>query len=128
MGGKTEMSAATAMATDVLASLKSGVLLNGTVRSHSTDGSTNIAWIAIELPVVGERQVLVKDKKNLQPGQQVVIQCVPNPLKPERYMFRTVKVVKQKPTVAGSSPAPRLRNRCQWRGICMLRCHVAGEK
>lgn len=122
------MSVATAMATDVLASLKSGVLLNGTVRSHSTDGSTNIAWIAIELPVVGERQVLVKDEKNLHPGQHVVIQCVPNPLKPERYMFRMVKAVKQKPTVASGSPAPRLRNRCQWRGICMVHCHVAGEK
>jgi hypothetical protein len=121
------MSAATVMATDVIASLKSGVLLNGTVRSHSTDGSTNIAWIAIELPVVGERQVLVKDEQNLQPGQQVAIECVPNPLKPERHMFRMVEVSPM-PTVATSSLVQRLKNRCQWRVKSMARRLVASKK
>jgi len=71
----------------VLASLKSGVLLNGTVRSRSIEGGTSIAWIAIRLDAVGERQVLVKDEPQLRPGQSVVIQCVPNPLMPERYLF-----------------------------------------
>jgi hypothetical protein len=74
-------------AREVLASLKSGVLLKGTVRSRSTDGGTAIAWIAVLLPAVGERQILVKDEPQLQPGQKVVIQCVPNPRKPERYIF-----------------------------------------
>jgi hypothetical protein len=83
------MSAAKEMAKDVIASLKSGVLFNGIVRSHSTDGSMNIAWIAVVLPLVGERQVLVKDEENLELGQQVIIECVPNPEKPGRHMFRT---------------------------------------
>jgi hypothetical protein len=122
------MSAATVMATDVIASLKSGVLLNGTVRSHSTNGSMNIAWIAIELPVVGERQVLVKDEQNLQPGQQVVVECVPNPQKPERYMFRMVEVLKPMPTVVTSSLVQRLKNRCQWRVKCSLLRHAASKK
>ena len=73
---------------EVLASLKSGVLLKGTVRAHPAYGSTGIAWIAIQLPAVGERQVMVKDEQHLQPGQMVVIQCVPNPLKPAGYMFQ----------------------------------------
>jgi hypothetical protein len=74
-------------AREVLDSLKSGVLLEGTVRSRSMLGDTAIAWIAIHLPAVGERQVLVRDQPQLRPGQQVVIQCVPNPRKPEHYMF-----------------------------------------
>ena len=82
------MSAAKVVAKDVIASLKSGVLLKGIVRSQSSDGSISIAWIAIELPVVGERQVLVNNEQNLQLGQQVVIECVPNPETPERHMFR----------------------------------------
>jgi hypothetical protein len=51
------------------------------------EGSTAVAWIAIQLGAVGERQVLVKDEGQLQPGQQVVIQCVPNPLRPDHYSF-----------------------------------------
>lgn len=74
-------------AREVLASLKSGALLKGTVRSHSMEGSTPVAWIAIRLGAVGERQVLVKDEAQLQPGQKVVIQCVPDPSKPEHYIF-----------------------------------------
>jgi hypothetical protein len=122
------MSTATVMAKDVIASLKSGVLLKGTVRSHSTDGSTNIAWIAIELPVVGEREVLVKDEQNLQFGQQAVIECVPNPFRPERYMFRMVEVLMPMPIVAASSLMQRLKNRCQWRGKCSVRRRAASEK
>ena len=71
----------------LLANLKSGVPLNGTVRSHSTQGSTHLAWVAIRLPALGERQILVRDAPQLQPGQRVVIQCVPNPLRPEHYIF-----------------------------------------
>jgi hypothetical protein len=121
------MSAATVMAADVIASLKSGVLLNGTVRSHSTNGSMNIAWIAIELPVVEERQVLVKDEQNLQPGQQVVIECVPNPLKPERYMFRMVEVLKPNPVEAIKSLLPRSKSCAQRRNNSALRRRVASN-
>ncbi|MGC2210109.1 MAG: hypothetical protein WA532_08335 [Candidatus Korobacteraceae bacterium] len=76
------------VAKNVIAILKSGALLKGIVRMHSTDGSMNIAWVAIELPVVGERQVAVKCGAGLQPGQEVVVECVPNPQKPGRYMFQ----------------------------------------
>jgi len=86
------MSAATtrenSKAKDLLANIKSGVLLKGTVRSHSANGSAGIAWIGIQLPALGERVVLIKEAHNLRPGQIVVIQCVPNPSKPEHYMFR----------------------------------------
>ena len=94
------MDAENGMAKDILASLKSGVLLKGTVRSHSADGSMNIAWVAIELPVVGHRQVLVNDEQNLQPGHQVVINCVPTAVNPERYVFRVVEVLRSNPIVA----------------------------
>jgi hypothetical protein len=114
------------LAKDVLASLKSGVLLNGTVRSRSTEGLIELAWIAIELPVVGERVVLVKDERNLQPGQQVVIECVPNPLKPERYMFRMIEVLTPTTTVVTKSLVLlRSRSRCQW--LCKRR-RVSGQK
>jgi hypothetical protein len=123
------MRTTSAMAKDVLASLKSGVLLNGTVRSHSTDGSIEIAWIAIELPMVGERVILVRDEQILQPGQQVVIDCVPNPLKPEHYMFRMVEVLTTKPTVATKSLLVMPRSSCgQRRNKCMVRLHAASKK
>lgn len=79
---------ANGIAKNVIAILKSGALLKGIVRSHSTNGSMNIAWVAIELPVAGERQVAVKCEHNLQLGQEVVVECVPNPQKPGRYMFQ----------------------------------------
>jgi hypothetical protein len=76
------------IAGSVLESLKTGLLLKGTVRSHSFDGSIGTTWIAIELPGIGDRQVAVHCEPNLRPGQEVAIQCVPNPLNPGRYMFR----------------------------------------
>jgi hypothetical protein len=78
------------IAKSVIANLKSGGLLKGTVQSLTPGGVMDVAWIAIELPVLGERQVPVKNEKNLQIGQEVVIECVPNPFKPGRYLFRTV--------------------------------------
>lgn len=84
----TNVAVTNGIAKNVIAILKSGALLKGIVRAHSTDGCMDIAWVAIELPVVGERQVAVKCEANLQPGQEVVIECVPNPQKPGRYMFQ----------------------------------------
>jgi hypothetical protein len=83
-----EVAATNSIARKVLASLKSGAVLKGTVCSQCTDGSMDISLISINLPAIGERQVAVKTGQNLQSGQEVVMQCVPNPLKPERYMFR----------------------------------------
>lgn len=76
-------------AKELLHRLKSGALLKGTVRSHLTDGSVTIARVGIELPSFGEREVMVKGEPNLRPGQTVVIRCVPDPAKPERYIFQT---------------------------------------
>ena len=115
------------MAKDILASLKSGVRHNGTVRAHSTDGSIEIAWIAIELPTVGERQVLAPDEHNLQPGQKVVIQCVPNPLKPERYAFRIVEVLRPHFVEASGAFLPRSKNCGQRRTELTFRSRVANK-
>jgi hypothetical protein len=52
------------------------------------EGSTAVAWIAIRLGAMGDRQVLVKDGAQLRPGQQVVIRCVPDPGRAEHYMFQ----------------------------------------
>lgn len=127
MRGDTAMSAAKVTAKDVLASLKSGVLLTGTVRSVATEGSMHIAWIAIELPVVGERQVLVMDERNLQCGQEVRVACAPNPLNPECYRFRMVEVLTPRPGVAANSLVARLQRRCQWRGQFKARRRMASK-
>jgi hypothetical protein len=91
------MSSAKLMAVDVIAGLKSGVVLKGTVRSHSRDGSLDLAWIAVQFPMIGERQVLIKDEPNLEVGQQVVIECVPNPQHPKRHMFRMARLMRGQP-------------------------------
>lgn len=111
------MSTATVKAMDVIASLKSGALLTGLVRSHTTDQAMKLAWIAIDLPEIGERLVPVKDEQNLQPGQQIAIECVPNPLHPERYMFRMVAVLRPEPVATSSSSLQRLRYRTQVRRL-----------
>jgi hypothetical protein len=114
------MSAATVRAKDVIASLKSGVLLKGFVRSHTTDRATNLAWIAIDLPVIGERLVPIKDEQNLPSGQQIAIECVPNPLHAERYIFRMVEVLRPEPSEPGSASLQRLRYRSQVRRLWQL--------
>jgi hypothetical protein len=76
------------IAESVLESLKSGLLLKGTVRSHALDGSIATSWIGIDLPGIGERQVAVHADRHLKIGQEVMIQCVPNPLNPGRYKFQ----------------------------------------
>jgi hypothetical protein len=121
-----------AMAKDVLASLKSGVLLNGTVRSRSAVGLIEIAWIVIDLPVLGERVILVKNEQNLQSGQQVVIECVPNPLNAERYTFRMVEVLTPTTTVGPPNlwccRGPRSKNCVQGRSKRTVRRYVASKR
>ena len=122
------MNAENGMAKDALASLKSGVLLKGTVRSHSADGSMNIAWVAIELPVVGDRQVLVNEEQNLQPDQQVVLKCVPTPVNPERYVFRVVEVLRSNPIVATKSRVAMRSKTCvRRRSRNAVRRHAASR-
>jgi hypothetical protein len=82
------MIATNVIAESVLESLKSGLLLKGTVRSHAIDGSVAATWIAIDLPGIGERQIAVYWDQHLKIGQEVMIQCVANPLHPGRYKFQ----------------------------------------
>ena len=76
------------IARGVLESLQSGALFTGTVRSHSTIGGVNVVRVAIELPLLGEREVLVRNDHELRTGQAVSIECVPNEAQPRRYAFR----------------------------------------
>ena len=76
------------IAESVLESLKSGLLVKGTVRANTLDGSIATSWIGIDLPGIGERQVAVHSDRHLKIGQEVMIQCVPNPLNPGRYKFQ----------------------------------------
>jgi hypothetical protein len=75
------------IAESILESLKSGLVVKGTVRSHAREGSIDTAWIEVDFPGIGSRQVAVHCEQSLQVGQEVVIQCVPNPLNPGRYKF-----------------------------------------
>jgi hypothetical protein len=76
------------IARGVTDSLKSGGHLKGTVRSHSIVGGVEVAWVAVEIPQLGPRQILVRDEKHLQVGQEVEIECVPNLSYPKRHVFR----------------------------------------
>jgi hypothetical protein len=93
-----ELVTANKIARTVIANLKSGVLLQGTVCSLYTGRAMNIAWVGFELPGIGERQVAVKNENDLQLGQEVVLECVPNPFRPGHYLFR----------IASGPPAPLL--------------------
>jgi hypothetical protein len=84
----TNVAVTNGIAKNVIAILKSGALVRGIVRSLAMEGPMDIAWVSIELPVVGARQVAVKCEQNLQLGQEIVIECVANPEKPGRYMFQ----------------------------------------
>jgi len=76
------------VARKVIDTLQSGAVLQGTVVSHATVSGVEVARVAIELPMIGQRQVLVRDDQELRMGEQVAIECVPNPSKPNRYVFR----------------------------------------
>ena len=76
------------VARKVMDSLQSGAVFQGTVVSHATVGEVEVARVAIELPMIGQRQVLVRDDQELRIGEQVAIECVPNVSKPNRYVFR----------------------------------------
>jgi hypothetical protein len=76
------------VARSVIDSLQSGAVFQGTVVSHATVGGVEMARVAIELPIIGQRQVLVQDDQELRVGEQVGIECVPNSAKPNRYVFR----------------------------------------
>lgn len=94
----SSVSASNEFARNMVAILKAGGHLTGTVQSHSNYGSTNIHWISVEFPVVGERQVPVKCEQDLPLGQEVVVECVPHPFKPGRYVFK----------LAGAAPSAEI--------------------
>ena len=82
------VSAVNVIARGVLDSLKSGGLLKGTVRSNSKIGEIEAVWVVIEIPTIGERQILVRADETLQIGQDVMIECIPTLSDTKRYVFR----------------------------------------
>jgi hypothetical protein len=76
------------VARSVIESLQSGAVFEGTVVSHATVDGVEAARVAIELPMIGQRQVMVRDDRELRIGEQVAIECVPSVSKPSRYVFR----------------------------------------
>lgn len=88
----SSVSASNEFARNMVAILKAGGRLKGTIKSHSKYGSTNIIWVAVEFPLVGDRQVPVKCEQDLPLGKEVVVECVPHPFKPGRYVFHLADV------------------------------------
>ena len=82
----------------VIESLQSGGVFQGAVVSHATVDGVEVARVAIELPMIGQRQILVRDDRELRIGEQVAIECVPNFSKPSRYVFR----------MANGAPSPAM--------------------
>jgi hypothetical protein len=76
------------VARNVIDSLQSGAVFQGTVVSHTTVSGVEMTRVALELPMIGQRQVLVSDSQELRIGEQVGIECVPNDSKPNRFVFR----------------------------------------
>ena len=86
--GTGSVKAMNGVARSVIDSLQSGAVFQGTVVSHATISGVEMARVAIEFPMIGERQILVSDDQQLRIGEQVGIECVPNGSKPNRYVFR----------------------------------------
>ena len=76
------------IARGVMDSMQSGGHFKGTVVSYATVGGVEVARVALEIPMLGERQVLVPDEHEFPIGQEVAIECVHNESKPARYVFR----------------------------------------
>jgi hypothetical protein len=89
----SSVSASNDFARNMVAILKAGGRLKGTVHSHANYGATSVTWIAVEFPVVGERQIPVKHEQDLPLGQEVVVECIPHPFKAGRYVFQLAGVV-----------------------------------
>jgi hypothetical protein len=79
-------SIANQQARNLVACLKSGTLLKGAVRS--VDETMDIAWISLDFPDLDERQVPVKGADHVRVGDNVMVQCIPDPARPEHYVFR----------------------------------------
>jgi hypothetical protein len=90
------VSAVNAIAKGVVTSLKAGGLLSGTVRAQTKLGDVDAVWVVVQLPLLGERKILIKNQEHLRVGQDVAIECVPTLSDSKRYVFR----------VANGTPAP----------------------
>jgi hypothetical protein len=76
------------VARKILADIKSGELLKGVVSSTSASGSQDIAWVVVQFPLLGDRQVCVMNEPGLRPGQKVALRCVPDPVRSQRFVFQ----------------------------------------
>lgn len=80
-------SAVNVIARSVLDSLKTGSALKGTVHSYCKTGAVDAVWVTIQIPLVGQRRILVRNDQQLQRGDDCVIECVPL-LSGTRHIFR----------------------------------------
>jgi hypothetical protein len=76
------------VAKKILAEMKAGGLLKGFVSSTSANDSQDVAWVVVELPLLGYRRVCVTNEPGLRPGQKVALRCVPDPVRPQRFLFQ----------------------------------------
>lgn len=76
------------VARKLLAEMKSGGLLKGFVSSTSANGLQDIAWVVVQFPLLGDRRVCVTNEAGVRPGQTVALRCVPDPVRPQRFMFQ----------------------------------------
>jgi hypothetical protein len=76
------------VARKILADMKSGGLLKGFVSSTSANGSQGIAWVVVQLPLLGDRRVCVTNEAGVRPGQTVALRCVPDSSRPQRFVFQ----------------------------------------
>ena len=89
----------------VIDSLQSGGVFKGTVVSHTSVAGVDVARVAIELPMLGWRQVLVRDEQELGIGEEVAIECVPHVSKPSRYVFRMANGALSQGKIGESQPS-----------------------
>ena len=78
------------IAGSILESLKSGLHVKGIVLSYTSEGAVGTASVAIEFAGIGLRQVLVHCEHKLEAGEEVELQCVPNPVNPGHFIFKVV--------------------------------------
>ena len=89
----SSVSASNEFARNMVAILKAGGHLREPLNRTRIMVPPASHWIAVEFPLVGERQVPVKCEQDLPLGQEVVVECVPHPFKAGRYVFQLAGAV-----------------------------------
>jgi hypothetical protein len=95
------------IARGVMESLQAGDQFKGTVVSYASVGGVEVARVALEIPMLGERQVLVRDEHDFAIGQEVAVECVHNESKPSRFVFRMANGALTPANGNGGSNGPR---------------------